>query len=105
MIPWTVAHQAPLSMRFSRRGYGSGLPFPPPGDLAKPGIEPVSSVSPALVGGFFTTSTTWVAKPEIQICFVKSFTFVLVSKDLLRKETTCYTHNEQFQHLREDYLT
>ena len=105
MTPWTVAHQAPLSMRFSRRGYRSGLPFPPPGGLAKPGIEPVSSVSPALVGGFFTTSTPWEAKPEIQICFVKSFTFVLGSRDLLRKETTCYTHNEQFQHLREDYLT
>ena len=32
-IPWTVARQAPLSMGFSRQGYWSGLPFPPPGDL------------------------------------------------------------------------
>ena len=42
-IPWTVACQAPLSMRFSRQEYWSGLPFPSPGDLPNPGIEPRSS--------------------------------------------------------------
>ena len=41
--PWTVAHQAPLSMEFSRKEYWSGLPFPSPGDLPKSGIEPTSS--------------------------------------------------------------
>ena len=40
--PWTVAHQAPLSMRFSRQEYWSRLPFPSPGDLPNPGIEPRS---------------------------------------------------------------
>ena len=40
--PWTVAHQAPLSMGFSRQEYWGGLPFPSPGDLPKPGIEPRS---------------------------------------------------------------
>ena len=40
--PWTVAHQAPLSMGFSRQEYWSGLPFPSPGDLPGPGIEPRS---------------------------------------------------------------
>ena len=40
--PWTVAHQAPLSMGFSRQEYGSVLPFPSPGDLPAPGIEPRS---------------------------------------------------------------
>ena len=40
----------------------SGLPFPSPGDLPNPGIEPVSLTSPALVGRFFTTSATWVAQ-------------------------------------------
>ena len=40
--PWTVAHQAPLSMGFSRQEYWSGLPFPSPGDLPSPGIEPRS---------------------------------------------------------------
>ena len=41
--PWTVAHQAPRSMGFSRQEYWSGLPFPPPGDLPNPGTETVSS--------------------------------------------------------------
>ena len=38
--PWTIAHQVPPSMGFSRQGYWSGLPFPSPGDLPNPGIEP-----------------------------------------------------------------
>ena len=46
---------SPLSMGFSRQEYWSGLPFPTPGDLPDPGIEPVSLSSPALVGRFFTT--------------------------------------------------
>ena len=59
---WTVAHQAPLSMAFSRQEYWSGLPCPPPpGDHPHPRIEPASLTSPALAGGFFTTSTTWEA--------------------------------------------
>ena len=53
--PWTVAWQAPLSMGFSRQAYWSGLPFPSPGDLPDPGVEPMSPVSHALAGGFFTT--------------------------------------------------
>ena len=59
-IPWTVAHQAPLSMGFSRQEYWSGLPFPSPGALQDPGIEPMSLMLPTLAGGFFTTiSTMW----------------------------------------------
>ena len=50
-IPWTIACQAPLSMGFPRQEYRSELPFPTPGDLPNPGIEPVF---PALAGGFFT---------------------------------------------------
>ena len=42
MTPWTVAHQAPLSMKFSRQEHWSGLPFPSPGELPDPGIEPRS---------------------------------------------------------------
>ena len=38
---WTVAYQAPLAMGFSRQEYWSGLPFPSPGDLPNPGIEPM----------------------------------------------------------------
>ena len=51
---WTVACQAPLSMGFYRPEYWSGLQCRPPGDLPDPGIEPVSIMSPALVGGCFT---------------------------------------------------
>ena len=43
-----------MSMGFSRQEYWSGLPFPSPGDLPHPGIEPESLMSPALTGGFFT---------------------------------------------------
>jgi len=51
--------QAPLSMGFSRQEYWRGLPGLPLGDLPDPGIKPISLMSPALAGGFFTTSTTW----------------------------------------------
>ena len=50
--PWTIVPQAPLSMGFSRQEYWSGMPPPPPGDLADTGIRPAS---PALTGRFFTT--------------------------------------------------
>ena len=53
--PWTVARQAPLSLAFPRQEYWNGLPFPSPGDLPNPGIEPTSPVSPALAGRFFIT--------------------------------------------------
>ena len=53
---WTVAHQASLSIGFPSQEYWNGLPYPSPGDLPDPGIEPMS---PALTGGFFTTSATW----------------------------------------------
>ena len=61
--PWTAAHQAPPSMRFSRQGYWSGVPFPSPGDLPNPGIEPAP---PALAGRFFTTA------PPGNPCFNKN---------------------------------
>ena len=54
--PWTAAYQAPPSLGFSRQEHWSGLPFPSPGDLPDPGIEPMS---PALAGRFFTTNATW----------------------------------------------
>ena len=50
--PWTVAHQAPLSMGLFRQEYWSGLPFHTPGYLFDPGVEPESST---LAGRFFTT--------------------------------------------------
>ena len=53
---WTVALRAPPSMGFSRQEHWSGPPRPSPGDLPDPGIKPASLMSPASVGGFFTTS-------------------------------------------------
>ena len=56
VAPWTIiAHQASLSMGFSRQECWSGLAFPPAGHLSNPGIEPVSPMSPILAGGFFPT--------------------------------------------------
>ena len=53
--PWTIAHQAPHSMGFSRQECWSGLLFPSPGDLPDPGIEPPFLASPALAGRLFNT--------------------------------------------------
>ena len=64
VTPWTVAHQAPLSMGFSRQEYWSGLPCPPPGDLLDPEIEPMSLTSPPLAGGFFTIAPP--GKPDLK---------------------------------------
>ena len=55
LTPWTVAHWAPLSTGWQE--YWSALPFPSPGDLPDPGIEPESPESPALAGGFFMTES------------------------------------------------
>ena len=52
VTPWTVAHQDPLSMEFSRQEYWSGLPFPSPGNLPNPGIKPRIS---CIAGRFFST--------------------------------------------------
>ena len=60
---WTVAHQAPLSMGFSRQKYGSGLPCPPPGDLPDPGIRHTSPESLTSAGGFFTPEPPGKAHP------------------------------------------
>ena len=55
--PWTIAQQAPQSMRFSKQECWTGLQFPSPGDLPDPGIEPGFLVSPALTGGLFTAES------------------------------------------------
>ena len=57
----TIACQAPLSIGFSRQEYRSGLPCASPRDLPDPGIERASLMSPAVAGGFFTTSASWEA--------------------------------------------
>ena len=63
VILWTVAHQSPLTMEFSRQEYWTELPCPP-GDLPDPGIEPASLMSPALAGRFFKIALP--GKPYMQ---------------------------------------
>ena len=58
---WTVETRLLCSGGFARQEYWNGLLCPPPGGLPYSGIKPVSLTSPALTGGFFTTSTTWEA--------------------------------------------
>ena len=91
MIPWTVAHKAPLSMGFPRQEYWSGLPFFFPGHLPDPGIEPTS---PALAGGFFTTEPP--QKPlnrEISVSIKKLHVYILERTPLLvRQPTRCVLH-------------
>ena len=69
VTPWTVAHQVPLFMGFSRPEYWSGWPFPSPGDPPNPGSEPMSPVCLALAFGSFTTEP---GKPAVQCCYVQS---------------------------------
>ena len=71
-IPWTVALQAPLSMGFPRKEYWSGLPFPSPGDLPNPGIEPAS---PALAGRFCTTEPSGKPLSDSSYIFLIIFFF------------------------------
>ena len=59
---WDVTHQAPLSRGFFQVIILKRAAFPTPGDIPDPGIEPISSKSPALAGGYFTTNTTWAAR-------------------------------------------
>ena len=80
MIPWTLAHQAPLSMGFSRREYGSGFPCPPAGDLPLPGIEPKYPAVSCTASGFFTTEppgkrSLYVTEPQLLPCHFVCISF------------------------------
>ena len=78
--PWTVAHQAPLSMEFPRKEYWSTLLFPTRGDLPDPGSEPASSASPALASIFLTTSTTRLARNQRGNARVLTCSSILVDR-------------------------
>ena len=66
VTPWTVAHQAPLSMGFSRQEYWSGVPFPSPEGLPDPVIK---LASPELSGRFFTIWATWASQLPLHYLF------------------------------------
>ena len=85
--PWTIVCQAPLSVEFSRQEYWSGLLFPTPGDLPDPGIEPMSPVSPALAGDFFTH---WVTGETLVLVNYRNlFQFYGLPRWCRGKELTC----------------
>ena len=92
-IPWTIAHQAPLSTEFSRQEYWSGLPLPTPGDLPNPRIKLASLASPALADKFFTTSTTFGFKGEYISCFgvrgVKDISLFVSTPHVIMKPSFC----------------
>ena len=79
--PWNVAHQASLSVEFSRQEYWRGLPFPTPGNLPNPRIKPTSLTSPELAGGFFTTGASW------KVLFPKLTKRTKSSKNVNRKSS------------------
>ena len=60
-VPWTVAHQAPLPMEFSRQQYWSGVPLLTSWDLPDPELKSMSPISLALAGVFFITIIAWEA--------------------------------------------
>ena len=89
MTPWTVAPQAPLSMGVSRQEYWSRLPFPSPGDLPNPGIDPVS---PALQVVFCIAGRFFTAEPLGIPCYVDIVVKVSVSKqnNSFARQTTAF---------------
>ena len=72
--PWTVAHQGPLSMEFSRQEYSSRLLVPPPGDGCIAGIKHTSLASPALAGRFFTAVPPAKHEKKVDILFFRDKT-------------------------------
>ena len=108
---WTLACQAPLAVAFSRQEYWNGLPYPLPGDLCDPRIEPESLQSPALAGKFFTTSITWEAllcilyllnTPDIaptfpSILIWNNFFVLYLSLNSLKEKNSLRQGNETYQ--------
>ena len=81
VTPWTAAHQAPLSMKLFRQEYWSGLPYPPPGDLPDPAIEPISPASPVLADGFFISMPP--EKPHLSLLSLLIYLVLYLSSYLL----------------------
>ena len=79
MAPWTLAHQAPLSIEFSRLEYWSGLPFPTPQHLPDPGIEPVSLCTSCDGRQFCYHCATWEDATDVDSWTIKSTTELMLS--------------------------
>ena len=89
--PWTVACLASLSIGFSRQEYWSGLPCPSPGDLPDPGTESQSLVSPALIGGFFTSFP--LVSPGKPLGFFKLVTSLIHSNQFAKSSVISFRRN------------
>ena len=91
-IPWTVAHQAPLSMEFPKQEYWSGLPFPSPGDFPDPGIEPTSPASLALQDDSLPLSHQGRPLITMYICYYSSKpqTLTIIPPDAAALESPPY---------------
>ena len=96
--PWTIDHQTPLSMEFSRQEYWSGLPFPSAGDLLNPGIKPMSLESPALQVDSFPL-THWASPNLVYILtqILSKFLYFIVALSL--KVIRLHI----FSHLKDDW--
>ena len=79
VTPWTVAHQAPLSMGSSRQEYWSGLPFPSPGDLPDPGLNLHLLQTPALAEGFLATKGSHLGSPPNTLSCLYALVYTLPS--------------------------
>ena len=85
---WAVAHQAPLSIGFSKQEFWIWVPFPTPGSLPDSGIEPANLASPELAGGLFTTSATWEADATYMCNLkIKQISEYWKKKQTYRKQT------------------
>ena len=102
VTPWTVAHQASLSMEFSRQEYWSGWPFPSPGDLPDSGIEPVALDSPVLAGRFFTTEPPGKPEPLLTEIFKRQIHHLLLSSKPKKKEREFIYHT--IHHTAQQFL-
>ena len=96
VTPWTIAHQTPLYMRFSRQEYWNRLSFPSPRDLPDSGIQPESLGPPAVAGIFFTReapiSKNWLAlnvTQHVQTLEISSVFYEPVNKSLAEKAALC----------------
>ena len=93
---WTAAHQAPLSVGLSREEYWSGLPFPPPGNLPDPGIEPASLVSPALQAGYLPLIHLAAPIPAVAHGWPAGFLVAAVGSSVVACELLAAAHGIQF---------
>ena len=89
-----------MSMGFSRQEYLNGLPFSSPADLPNPGIKPTSLKSPALAGGFFTTSTPWESPRLEYYTVLDKYLYIWSPIQMLqimknRRHISTYTMNEE----------